>query len=131
VGSDPALTRELARVRSELRVIGGRVKKLQRERGAENAKRVGKSLNRSQAGAVRRAMKAQREFMKARDLLETRREELEAALAFPEPPTVKVEQTIHAGVQIQIQDARLLIDHTRPGGTFRRDEETGEITAGS
>lgn len=131
VGNDPHLTRELARVRSDLRVNGGRVMKLQRERGVASAKRVGRSLTRDQAGNARRTMKAQRELLRARRLLEAREAELERGLALAAPPFVRVESRIHAGVRLQIQNSHLTIDQSRAGGTFLRDDQSGEITCSS
>ncbi|MFT7486795.1 MAG: hypothetical protein ACI9F9_002651, partial [Candidatus Paceibacteria bacterium] len=131
VGRDPGLARVLARVSSDLLVVQAKAKKLQRERGVESAKRVGQSLTREHAGAIRRAMKAQREFQKSRSLLETQRLEIEAAMAEADQPFVRVEKLIYSGVHLQIGDALLSIDSTRPGATFRRDAETGEVSSGS
>ena len=131
VGNDPRLTRELARVRSDLQVNAGRVKKLQRERGVANAKRVGRSLTRDQAGSARRTMKVQRELIRARSLLERRQADLERALSLAAAPFVRVESRIHAGVRLQIQNSHLTIDQSRAGGTFLRDDQSGEITCSS
>ncbi|MCA9003594.1 MAG: hypothetical protein KDB61_16840, partial [Planctomycetes bacterium] len=80
------------------------------------------------ANAVRRSMKAQRELQKSIDQLEAQQLEMERSMEEYGLPLIRIEKTIHAGVQMQIGDAHLTIEHTRPGGTFRRDPETGQIT---
>ncbi len=49
-------------------------------------------------------------------------------MALEEPPYVRVEQVIHAGVEIRIFDSSVTIYHTRGGATFRLDPQSGEIT---
>jgi hypothetical protein len=120
--------RELTRVRSELVNSQAMATKLQRDRGMQSAKRVGQSLTRDSANAVRRSMKAQRDLQKTISCLEGRQREIQIMMAEGGLPLVRIEKTIHAGVHLQIGDAHLTIEQTRPGGTFRRDPETGKIT---
>jgi uncharacterized protein (DUF342 family) len=131
VGKNSELAREMARACSEQALLAGKFKKLQRKCGLDNVKRVGGSLTRLQATAVRAAMKARRDMQKRITLVEHRKRTIEAAMASGPAPFVRVEKQVHAGVQIQIGDAVLSIDRTRAGGIFRRDAETGEITSGS
>ncbi|MBL4770132.1 MAG: DUF342 domain-containing protein [Planctomycetes bacterium] len=128
VGMDPKLARELARIGKDLMQAQARAKKLQRESGVQNAKRMGSNLTRDQASGVRRTMKAKRELQKSIAILNARREEIEASRTQGGYPLVRIEKKVHAGVRIQIGNAHLTIDHTRPGGTFRLDPETGKIT---
>ncbi|MDF1836254.1 MAG: FapA family protein [Planctomycetota bacterium] len=128
VGMDPKRARELVRVRTELRSSQALAKKLQRERGVQSAKRVGQSLTKELANGVRRAMKAQRELSKSITMLDKRQREIEATMAIGGLPNVRIEKTLHAGVRLQIGDSHLVIHNTRPGGTFRRDPQTGQIT---
>ncbi|MFT7679073.1 MAG: hypothetical protein ACI8QC_003072 [Planctomycetota bacterium] len=128
LGADPQLLRASMRVQKELKVAHARANKLQRQREVQSAKRVGKALTRDQAGGIRLAMKAQRDLHKATAVLEQQQRDLEVAMASVGLPLIRIEKTIHSGVRIQIGDAHLSIDHSRPGGTFRRDPDTGEIT---
>jgi len=128
VGVGLDLFRDMEQVRSELQAARARTRKLQRERGREQARRAGRSLTREHALTVRRAMKSQRETAKATAQLEARMRAIKEALEHTDPPFVRVEQKLHAGVELQIQDAFLLIDHSRPGATFRRDPATRDIT---
>lgn len=128
LGANPKLLRELQRIQKELEAAYSRAKRLQRQRDLQNAKRVGTALTGELAGGIRGAMKAQRDLKETTALLEQQQRELEAALADSSKLVILIEKTIHSGVRMQIGDAQLLIDHTRPGGTFRRDAETGEIT---
>ncbi len=128
VGVDPKLLRERGRIQRDLQAAQGHAKKLQRQRGVQNSKRVGQSMTRDQASGIRRAMKAQRDLKKTIELLQSQQRGLESAMAKAELPTIRIEKTIYSGVRIQMGDAHLLIENTRPGGTFRRDPDTGEIT---
>ena len=125
---DPKLVRELARIGKELMQAQSRTKKLQRENGVQSAKRMGSDLTRDQASMMRRSMKAKRELQKGISILNARREEIEASMSQDGYPLVRVEKKVHAGVRIQIGTAHLTVEHTRPGGTFRLDPETGKIT---
>ncbi len=128
LGNDPRQLRELARIQKDLQAAKAQAKKLQRQRGVQSTKRVGNSMTREQAGGIRRALKAQRDLKKITDLLESQKHKLESTMIREDLPMIRIEKTIHPGVRIQIGDAHLLIDHTGPGGTFRRDPNTGEIT---
>ncbi len=128
VGIDPRRARELARVRTDLLAAQAQAKKIRRERGVQTAKRMGKALTKEHASGVRRAMKAQRDLAKSIAQLEKHQREIEATMAAGGLPNIRIEKTVHAGVHIQIGDSHLTIENTRPGGTFRRDAQTGQIT---
>lgn len=129
LGMEPKQLRELARIQKDLRAAQAQAKKLQRQRGVQSAKRVGQSMTPEQAGGIRRSMKAQRDLKRTTDLLEQQQREFETAIFEDGLPELRVEKAIHSGVHIQIGNAHLFIDHTRPGGTFRLDPNTGEITS--
>ncbi len=128
VGEDPVLMRQVARLRSTLDSTHSRVMKLQRERSVENAKRVGGTLTPDIAKGVRRNMKALRDQTKQQGMLQKQLAEMEAQLFGVDCPTIRVESTLHAGVELCIGSASLLITHKRSGGVFRLDEDTQEIT---
>jgi uncharacterized protein (DUF342 family) len=128
VGINPDLARELVRVRADLLAAKAEENKLQREREIQIAKRLGTTLTREHAAGVRRTMKAQRDLHKSIALLDKRQIEIQIAMVEGGLPLVRIDKIVHAGVRMQIGDAFLTIEHTRPGGTFRRDAETGEIT---
>ncbi len=127
LGMDPTQLRELAKIQKGIKAAQAQAKKLQRQRGVQSAKRIGQSMTREQAGGIRRSMKAQRDLKKVTDLLEQQQRAFRTSTFKDGLPMLRVEKAIHSGVHIQMGSARLFIDHTRPGGTFHLDPNTGEI----
>ncbi|MCP5021713.1 MAG: DUF342 domain-containing protein [bacterium] len=129
LGMEPQQLRELAKLQKDIKAAQAQAKKLERQRGVQSARRVGRSMTREQAGGIRRAMKAQRDLRKVTDLLEQKQRDFKTSTFKDGLPVLRVEKTIHSGVNIQMGSAHLFIDHTRPGGTFHLDPNTGEITS--
>ncbi len=127
VGIDPAQLRELHRLRNEVRRAKSKGKKIQRQRDALETKRNGQALTPEFAIELRTCIREQGEQNRAAELVEAQLLTIETDLRARKAPVIRIEHAIHAGVQIQIGDAFLQIDHTRPGGTFRLDPETEEI----
>jgi uncharacterized protein (DUF342 family) len=128
VGINPQLARELVRIRADLLASRIEEEQLQRTREVQNAKRLGTTLTPEHAVGVRQAMKTQRDIQNSITLLDKRQVAIQLAMVEGGIPFVRVDKVVHAGVRMQIGDAFLTIEHTRPGGTFRRDAETGKIT---
>ncbi len=129
VGVDPVQLRELHKIRNEVRRAQSQGKKVQRLRDTLEAKRDAQGLTPELAAELRTCMRDQLEVNQAIESKEAQRDESERALRTDQPPVLRIEHTIHAGVQIQIGDAFLQIDHTRRGGVFRLDPETKEIVS--
>jgi len=119
VGSDPALIRELSRVRKELANLRART-----NRGPE---RADLALDPERAKDVRAAMRVRLELGEAEAQLERREAELVAALQLDDLPNVRVDGNVYPGVEIRILDAHLFIDQPGPGGLYRLDPQSGKI----
>ena len=128
VGMGPKEHRELARIKNDLRRAQAKSKKVQKILEEHAANRAGRALTKEQADKVRTAMKDQRELIASVANLELNQSDLEAVMKNVNPLAIRIEKTVHAGVQIQIGNAFLKIENTLQGCTFRRDAETEEIT---
>ena len=120
VGSDPVLIRELARVRKELANL--------RARTSKGPERADLALDPERAKDVRAAMRLRLELGQAEAQLQQREIQLEAALQLEELPTVRVDGNVYPGVEIRILEAHMFIDQPGPGGVYRLDPQTGQIT---
>ena len=129
VGEDPHLARQAARARASLDSVLARIRNLQRKIQEEDAQRVGQTLTPEIAQDIRRSMKALSEERKQEELMARQLAEIEAQLVGVDDPTIRVESLMHAGVELRIGGVSLSVKSQRPGGTFRLDQETREISS--
>jgi uncharacterized protein len=131
VGPHATLLRELAVLKLALAEASRKGTKLRRESGGTRALQMTVHLSPASAAAARRVVKSRREAIGTEAALNERQQRLEATLESQGPAKVEVEGTVHAGVELRIGKARLLItkplDHVR----FELDPESNEITTQS
>ncbi|MDF1837128.1 MAG: FapA family protein [Planctomycetota bacterium] len=126
-GMGPKQYRALAFVQNELRRANVKLKRTLALQEEEAAKRGDAPITPEQASTVRSIMKDLRDVGERINELDRERKGLESIQDSDKPISIRVENIVHAGVQIQIGNSHLAIEDTMPGCTFRRDPETEEI----
>ncbi len=127
-GADPVLDRELREVQEGLRGIQAKKRKLEGFLSRPMMQNTS-NMSREQSLAVRKCIKAKRELVSSEAALKARRLRAEEKLFEGEPPTVEVQGTVHAGVDIYIRGAHLQTEESAQHVRFYYDPESRDIQA--
>jgi len=128
-GTTANIRRELATIKLALAEIQRKDRKLLRSSKAGGALHNPKDLSPTAAASVRRLVKAHRSAVGATAALSERQRRLEEALCRGRNATVEVEGDVHAGVEITINDAKLVVESPVRNVRFTYNPEARAVIA--